>query len=1505
MSLVNTLLLLPVQLLPDELYATANEINAASTLAIASLTNFFAHLCYFVFYAYFASYQTFACGTNSVLAVFDVTGSSVRLTPGEGWDTVGGQCVTKMVDESLSDFGAGGTPGTLLDALNDMSTTLTKAGSSLPLDMQVHTLDAIITWALGVVHALQDLLQVVDTGNCRLPDASAALLGTCACGDVPGRVPAGDAGLLASGFWCAGTLRMVLSDGSARIVFNPYSLEELRVLAAGSIDAYLACISGDADGSTCHDLEPRDPLGLLEQQGVSLLAVLARCRGNYVARQWDDGSALLFAPERAPDLSEATRATLLRMREPYSEPLIAACMLEALAEGAGTDRCLDLLLQLRGLGRSEYFALEPVAADSTQADIDACEVFSGPAASGLSKFAACVANDADCQLPYFLWSGRSANRVPVAAPHMRVGGAGRLAEATALLAAARTRALRALDAFLATWDGAGLQVSLFTSEGDALHQALDCMVMGPYAAADLWPSGALPGVRFSRRSDPDELSREFELPCTGERLQGDSQPPFTCGSAARRAIMKFFVRDGLGDPQETLGAIVRNETRALVTRLRAAWDDPAGFGCPCTIIIRRSLECCSATDLAGWTAFLAPMGRDKKVPGSDLTGQLMDDLAALLRGPLLHNTRDVVERHRTSPPDAWTAEEALLAADLGLLRVHDPVVRFDASEANAPFSANQSLFDLCVSHVAGTIFTLPLVGGGREPDPTTDGAEGFLSALERYVRTESLARAETHGPLFRQHVLRHVPSDSQVCLGQRAPLQNATRPLGLQPVELDERLLADSKYELVRNNLGGMLETMAELQGTTGILQFLGAYYHSFAALDERCACGWRDADGSCFLPATVCATVLAVFAADERFARLRAACAGGGRALYSPRTDFWAAHRAVAAGADSSECPDLAPSDAWGVLGPELAAQWIEAAEIAQPRVRMLDVLRDGRSGLRAGNLFQTLARGGALLHPARRHKPIVYADGSSVAQPLCAAEFPSRLHPQLLERYVDELFPVAQGVRASMGVEACTRYALELALHEARRLGGVTDDVDMRSWRRRCRAQLDVVAMCRVRGVFESTPADQGLAVSADCPFTVWDITRFPAVYLTRTCLLYSDGTFYDVCLCEDCTGKSYTVAFVKACPLPLDVRALARGAGGGFRWPSELGANETAARAALQALLAAEEQPALDGAALLRDAFDTPRLGAFNTPPVGRWFEAEGFSAQGAAHHCDSVADWWPEVLALPLAVHLLAHQLTHVMMMRAGLAAARRLPRLAAALRRRGRVPRLRQRVRGRPRRRRRRAVRLRARRAAQRDARAQLLRRVGPLRRALVRRTNARTQHRAHVHAHLARRQRGPRGAASRGADARRQRQALLRRGVRGGRQRAVGRGRGRLQRACVDGPHRALARQHRRKLARRGAAAPGAAGRRARRGVLPAAARRVRDRRGLRGALARARARAAALPRRRVRRHNAVFRLALRVREARGLLRCKRAVFGLRRVRASGAAAHEPAGRRSGGAGLR
>eukprot|EP00961_Rhodomonas_salina_P270388 3653069-Rhodomonas_salina.1 len=66
-----------------------------------------------------------------------------------------------------------------------MSSTMTKIKESMPLETVVHYLDAAITWAIGVVKALQDVLQVADIRNCRIPDLSMKYVGTCACGDSP------------------------------------------------------------------------------------------------------------------------------------------------------------------------------------------------------------------------------------------------------------------------------------------------------------------------------------------------------------------------------------------------------------------------------------------------------------------------------------------------------------------------------------------------------------------------------------------------------------------------------------------------------------------------------------------------------------------------------------------------------------------------------------------------------------------------------------------------------------------------------------------------------------------------------------------------------------------------------------------------------------------------------------------------------------------------------------------------------------------------------------------------------------------------------------------------------------------------------------------------------------------------------------------------------------------------------------------------------------------------
>eukprot|EP00961_Rhodomonas_salina_P166411 2242599-Rhodomonas_salina.1 len=115
-------------------------------------------------------------------------------------------------------------------------------------------------------------------------------------------------------------------------------------------------------------------------------------------------------------------------------------------------------------------------------------------------------------------------------------------------------------------------------------------------------------------------------------------------------------------------------------------------------------------------------------------------------------------------------------------------------------------------------------------------------------------------------------------------------------------------------------------------------------------------------------------------------------------------------------------------------------------------------------------------LLSPASSHKPLFHGTetGRTVAPSWCASSFTARVQTQdLLDRYVDELFPVSQGVRGSLGVEACTWYMLELVQHRFMQIAGMDaaaahHDV-VQVWHHQCSGQLNTVASCNVQGVFD----------------------------------------------------------------------------------------------------------------------------------------------------------------------------------------------------------------------------------------------------------------------------------------------------------------------------------------------------------------------------------------------------------------------------------------------------
>jgi hypothetical protein len=1269
MSVVNAAVVSIIDVAPSEAGGQVNEAAVLATQVSAALVNFFAHVTYGILYIYFASYQTLACTANSALAIFDVSGASVRLLPsaGEaGWDAVGGQCVTKIAEESLTDFGAGSdSRGTVIGVLDDMVETYQKLRVSYPIEALVHVLDAALSWLLGVVRAFGDVLQVADVSGCRLADTSMRLVGTCACGDTPVEIPVENAGrtFLDSAFWCTGTLRMTMPDGSAKIIFQPNTLADLRAAAAPRLDRYLDCISGGFDRGTytsCFSEEPRSARGEIESQGVSLLAVMARCRGNYANKQWDDGAAYIFNHSLTPDLRDL--GSVIETRFPsqfYPYPEVASCLLAGLADGTGTDACLDRFLRVLDVKKSEYFVYGAVSSSPASVAVDACEVFTGPAAKGIAAFEQCLEENqpadgvSQCELPYFLWSGRSANRIPVAAPHVKIGtdtDTSRFQIAETRIAAARTSVLRALDAFLDgdnAWDADGLEVTLFTSEGDALHQALDCMVLGPYAAVDLWPAAeSLPAATFSRQPD-GASSREFELPCSGDRLRGDRVLPFTCGSPARRATMKYFLRDHFAATNESLARIVRDATLRYFRDLRTVWADPANFGCPCAQ--GRAIECCTEEDETGWVAFLDGLAREKEIRGSELTAEMLDELGAFLGSEFLTNTHEVLTRHADTDY-AWTPEEALRAVDLGLFYPRDPVVFYDASEVASPFKGNASLFDVCVAHLSSVIFTLPLSPRTWSPtetayDPAAGSAGAYVSALEDYVRTVT-RRAEEQSPLFWHHVLRHVPSESQMCLGAVSYTPDPPGTLPLRSLG-DDPALAGSRYDTIRNNVVNMYETMAKEGGTTqdtvdetppdDLLRLFGAHYTSFAAMNGRCVCGWLGASG-CYVPAAVCA--YAVQQTDATLAGLRAACdaAAGETVFYDAAVLFWEVHLAVAAAPGLPPCDNMAPSDLWGVLDGAFADRWIEG-ESFTPTVDVREVLTTGRAGLRLGNLLQVRARWSNLVHPGGRHRPIVHPSdrGRTVAQSWCLNSFAARVsHEDLLDRYVDELFPVAQGVRGAPASEACMRYMIELARFELARLAGLfrtrlmEQRVDV--WRQRCAAQLDTVAACTLRGAYEIVPETR---TQPHCPFTVPGLLSRPAAYVTESCLVYDLQTFHDPCLCGDCVGAALSLAQVWACPLPLDVRTLARHPswGGPFRWPLDDPALADAV-AEFAAYAQAGNPPfSLEAGNLLGVVYNH-YPGLFNTEQP--WATAEGVG--DATIHCDSVVDWWPEEWEEPVGYHV---------------------------------------------------------------------------------------------------------------------------------------------------------------------------------------------------------------------------------------------------------------------------
>ena len=1147
-----------------------SNFNALVTMPMTALTSFIYQLFTLPLYGLIVAHKVMMCRVQGVVAVFDVSGFSVVVGDARmqaASDSAVGQCLTANFATQLAnpqDSDSAQSTGRIVTQVAQSSAlamlpSLTFRSSSLESIM--HMLDGGLSYLMGVVSSLADLLASLDMTHCKMPDYFLNETVFCACGDIPYGVPLPRRreGLAGLGLWCTGTLSLLDAANRPYVVYNPYTYEQLQAYAEGA-DAYLACMSDKAyvrGQSDCR--APSAPA--LQAQGVSVLTVLTACKGNYAHLQWDAGAHVLFNRSlfgRA--VSGVGYPALDGLPAVFHD--VGAC----LSDSATRPGCLATYLGLLQTQPEVYWAYEGIPEGPSQF-IAACQVFTGPATNPLllpakrSAFRACLDQyaDSNCQLSSNLWTPQSSNAVPVAWRHA-VTQRGQAVDALVALKFEEAKGLvmSALER-LAGYANANLQTVFFSPEGDIMHQMMDCVFLGPHAKVNYWPpdsQGRLPIPSWFR--DEDGTSRRVD---PRKCLKGsDKAPPYSCGSAARQAVIKYFFRDYLpAQENNTLGDIVT----ALAGELLGAWNDTRAYACRCPDAAR----CCGQGD---WL----PPGL--QVPYQTLTvSKVLSSLTTQLRAFYRHALEEPQVWVKYLDPAAlagydWTGPTAAaIVTREGLYRTDRPVVRYDASEARAPMLTT-ALWHQCHGLLGQIFFTLPMQKASQWVPRNAPGSIDGVRALDAFV-AEAVAGAFRDSPLYRHYNVSHVPSDSRMC---RRAGHKAGGRVKVAPYSAQGTLLLDT---------AGWPSLPA---------------YGTDAFPVAGCFCGWDGDGGACAPPAAVCGALpdlCPTFAQSPSvLARIKA--------RWSPA---W-------------PCPSLALSDHSGALDASEMDDWLLGVA-RNYSISGGDLLRRGRSGLRAGN-FRDLS-GAQLSSPAQRTLEPLEA-----ALPHCASDYresPDLLDPAAhLRLFVSTLFPVGQGVYESGATAHCLRYtvesallaAMELALPLAPGLGPALAAQRLVSdlWRVRCEGQIALLALCKGLGAFQP-PVNPSLR-TAPCPFSV---SVSGDVYVTPGCLVHRGGRFYDPCNCPGFAcgpSKPQFASFVEACRIPFDPRAMVGDdvpLGGWRVSPLE---------------------------AFDRPAFAESVLGASlgNTPRGGDWARDEGF-LNVTGLHCDMMADWWPSDQTLPVGYH----------------------------------------------------------------------------------------------------------------------------------------------------------------------------------------------------------------------------------------------------------------------------
>lgn len=1227
MSTVNSALQLaqvPVPILQDTAKLDSNA-NTILSLTTAALTSFFHQVGLLPIYMLAVSHKIMMCQIQGYVSLLSTVGFSINLVPANllsASDGVSGQCLAQSTQVDVLQTGDAASKRS---AGARVATLLTGAGQQevmRRLDPLIHMFDGTLTYLIGVLGSFAGVLQTMDLQNCVVPDVTLQYAMQCACGDQAMAISAQRRaeGVAKYAYWCSGTVSVIDAQNKVRVVYNPHSYQELQTLIGDLLDQYLKCT---ASSNSC--TPPNLPV--FQKQGVNAIQVLTRCRQNYVNQQWDQAAYVQYDARALAGVRGGVQPPVLDGRAG-----VGACLLASAAKGGTNGACLDDYL--RELGQdSRYWAYEQLASNSSVL-IDACMVFTGPANRSLGRpevtelFRDClrIYSDGDgergCDLSGYMWSPSSSNTVPVAQLHVVGASSGMIETSVAKrMQMAHDIVIDAVKPLL-EYDNPELRADFFSSEGDVIHQLLDCVFMGPYARMDYWPTplcnesqtdSCLVGPYWSRDEGRGASRGVDILSC-----QATPTLPFTCGSPSRKGMVREFVKVYVEQGRSGTEVFVRL-IREWLNHTFYQWQDYTSYGCDCPpgSAARNSPSCCNGTA----DVYLPDRLHEGtlQLPSSSVLNALEQRMQAFYDDALNDGSAwtNWLTAEESAKYDSWThaardrqiRTEALFDADKATMG-------YSSAEAMRPPNKTGGgwLWDQCHGALRQVFFTLPVNSDGSLRHAPAAFNGGGVEAISAYVQEATRAAFED-SPLYRHYQVRHHPSNSTVCR------QRSVDPPG------GRILFGDYTVASIQMAVGAGYLPVSSLGFQAG---YLGRGNYT-------CFCGWKLHDDRCIVPESICPLVKQLT---------------GASACYFPVDSQPIATLSDAYQPKAWPCPYLDLTDHLGFLDPSQIDAWVSGKVDLTTSIE--HVLRYGPGGLKAGNIPRASPVNTSVtsipLADLREVLRLYMSPRARAVDPARAVlegcEESTRLQGlSLVDDFVERLFPMAQGVEES-GVGAyCLRFAIELSRLRALELFQSENHVErtrqkeiVLEWRRKCGTQARLIGMCQALQVYR--PIGVGMHT---CPqHSLWQIVpeHGHVMYVTPQCLVHVDGVFYDPCTCNPhwCTRRDngivrLTRSMLQAerCGLRFDPRSVVT--------PTEMGRwGRDDARPGAQEWNAwqAEGWNLLDLDGLTAGMMEQGQA-AGNTPPGQHWATSEGFMNETGLF-CDMISDYWPDESLFPVGYHV---------------------------------------------------------------------------------------------------------------------------------------------------------------------------------------------------------------------------------------------------------------------------